>query len=172
MPDLPVAAGAVWVDRSGGGVEGDLVAQRFQLVDVLALATVDAEPVGVEVSAEVAELGVRMEQQVPDDGQDRAADRHQGLLGSAAAGQASVALAEEGLGAAGADCGLAEDAGEVAVAVPGAAGALLLPCGFLDPGGEARPRGEVGRRGKAGHVTPTSAMSTAAAVLPIPGIVS
>jgi hypothetical protein len=27
-----VAAGAVWVYRSGGGFEGDLVAQRFQLV--------------------------------------------------------------------------------------------------------------------------------------------
>src|SRR4051795_4667642 len=145
MPELRrCAAGGVW-DRSGGRFEGDLVAEGFELADVFALAAFDAEPVGEEVRAEVVEVGVGVGEQVPDDGQDRATDRDQGLLGPAAAGQPSITLAEEGrdgarardrgllgpagagqpsitlaeegLGAPGADRGLAERAGQVAVAV-------------------------------------------------------
>src|SRR3954447_3382892 len=126
MPELRrCAAGGVW-DRSGGGFEGDLVAEGFEVADVFPLAAFGAEPVGVEVRAEVVEVGVGVGEQVPDDGQDRATDRDQGLLGPAAAGQPSIALAEEVLGAPGADRGLAERAGQVAVAVSGTGVALLL----------------------------------------------
>src|SRR3954452_24218647 len=140
MPDFPRCAPGGVGDRSGGGFEGDLVAEGFEVADVFPLAAFGAEPVSVEVRAEVVEVGVRVGEQVPDDGQDRAADRDEGFLGSAAAGQASVAFAEEGLGAAGADRGLAEDAGQVAVAMPGAAGALLLARRFLDPWGQVSRR--------------------------------
>src|SRR3954463_5096743 len=99
MPDLPRCAPGGVGDRSGGRFEGDLVAEGFEVADVFALAAFAAEPVGVEVRAEVVEVGVGVGEQVPDDGQDRAADRDQGLLGPAAAGEASIALAEEGLGA-------------------------------------------------------------------------
>src|SRR4051795_1959731 len=120
MPELRrCAAGGVW-DRSGGGFEGDLVAEGFEVADVFPLAAFGAEPVGVEVRAEVVEVGVGVGEQVPDDGQDRAADRDQGLLGPAAAGQPSITLAEEGPGAPGADRDLSLDAGQVAVAVPSA----------------------------------------------------
>ncbi len=46
---------------------------------------------------------------------------------AAAAGQTPIAVAEEGVGAPGRDRGLAEDLAQVAVAVPGAHTALLLP---------------------------------------------
>ena len=65
----------------------------------------------VEVRAEVVEARVGVGQQVPDDDQDRAADRDDGLLLPAPAGDAPVALAEEGVGSAGGDRGLAQDPG-------------------------------------------------------------
>ena len=80
----------------------------------------------VVVGAEVVEAGVGVGEQVPDDDQDGAADRDDGLLLAAASGDAPVAFAEEGVGAAGGDGGLAEDPGQVAVAVAGGAVALLL----------------------------------------------
>src|SRR3954451_2980500 len=133
MPDLPPGALGGVGDRSGGRFEGDLVAEGFEVADVFALAAFGAEPVGIEVRAEVVEVGVGVGEQVPDDGQDRAADRDQGLLGPAAAGQPSIALTEEALGSAGADRGLAEDAGQVAVAVPSAGVALLVSGGLTHP---------------------------------------
>jgi hypothetical protein len=62
-----------------------------------------------------------------------------GFLGAAAAGDAPVPLAQEGIGAAGGGGGVAEDPGQVAVAVTGGALAFLLPGGFLDAGGELGP---------------------------------
>ena len=57
-------------------------------------------PAGVvEVGAEVDGSGLGVGQQVPDDDQDGAADRDDGFLLAAAAGDASVAFAEEGVGA-------------------------------------------------------------------------
>src|SRR4051794_36053375 len=76
--------------------------------------------------AEVDELGAGVGQQVPDDDQDRAADGDDRLVLAAAAGQASVALTEEGVGAGGADGGLAQGAGQVPVALAGSVLALLL----------------------------------------------
>ena len=48
-------------------------------------------------------------------------------LCAAAPGDAPVPLAEEGVGLGGARGGVAEDAGQVGVAVPGGAVAFLLP---------------------------------------------
>jgi hypothetical protein len=53
-----------------------------------------------------------------------AADGDDGLLLAAATGDASVAGAEEGIGASGSDSVLAENTGEVVVAVSGGAVAL------------------------------------------------
>ena len=95
------------------------------MCDVVADLSTGADSCVVEVWAEFAESGVGIGQQVPDDDEDGAADGDDGFLFASAAGQASVALTEEGVGAAGRDGGLAEGAGEVAVAVPGGAGAFL-----------------------------------------------
>lgn len=74
--------------------------------------------------------------------------------GSAAAGQASVAVAEEGVGAPRRGCGLAEDVGEVAVPASGGGATLRRPGRFLDPGREPGPGAQVRRGGEAGHVQP------------------
>src|SRR5215211_546149 len=73
---------------SGGGLQGDRVAQRLQLADVVALAAVGVDAGVVEAGAQIVETSVRVGQQVPDDDQDGAADRDDGLLGAAAAGDA------------------------------------------------------------------------------------
>src|SRR3954468_21320780 len=98
---------------------------------------------GVVVRAEVDELGLGVGEQRPDDDEDGAADCDDGSLLVAASGDAPVALAEEGVGATGADRGLAHDAGQVAVAVAGAGVALLAAGGFADSGCEPRPGGQV-----------------------------
>ena len=86
---------------------------------------------------------------------------------------ASVAGAEEGVGLAGADGGLAEDPGEVAVAVPGRAVAFGLAGGGVDRRARTSPRRPdapaVGNRVMS---RPISAMMIAAAVGPMPGISS
>jgi hypothetical protein len=53
---------------------------------------------GVVVGAKIVEVGSRVGQQVPEDDQDGAGDRDQGLEFAAAFDQAPVALAEEGVG--------------------------------------------------------------------------
>src|SRR3712207_9474742 len=66
-------------------------------------------------------------------------------------GDPPVALAEEGVGAAGTDGRLAERAGQVAIAVPGAGVALLAAGGLADAGSEPGPgrqRSEERRVGK------------------------
>src|SRR5215472_16895228 len=91
-------------DRSSGGglfLEQDLLAgEAFEFGDELALAAQRREPV-VPVGAEVGELGVWVGQQVPGDDQDGVADRDQGSLFAAAAGEPVVAGGQEGLGAGG-----------------------------------------------------------------------
>ena len=87
--------------RSGGGLllEQDLLAgEPFELGDELALAAQRCEPV-VPVGAEVGEPGVGVGQQVPGDDEQGVADRDQGSLFAAAAGEAVVAGGQEGLGA-------------------------------------------------------------------------
>jgi len=58
----------------------------------------EVQPGVVEVRSEVLELGVGVAQQVPDDDQDGTADRDQRPLLASAAGDPSLALAEEGVG--------------------------------------------------------------------------
>src|SRR5438309_1447868 len=65
--------------ESGGGFEGDPVAQRFELADVVAFLAVLAQASVVEVRAQVLEMDIRVGQHVPDDDQDRAADRDKGF---------------------------------------------------------------------------------------------
>src|SRR5215469_9857660 len=128
-------SGAGWgfaAAGSGGGFEGDLVAEGFELADVVALAAFGVDAGVVEVAAQVGVAGVWVGEQVPDDDQDGPADGHHGLLPAAPPRDAPVPLAEEGVGPAGRDGGVAEYPGQVGVAVPGGVLALLLPGGFLD----------------------------------------
>src|SRR5918994_4668208 len=141
-----------WVPGSGGGFEGDLVAQGLELADVVALGAVGVDAGVVEAGAEVTEAGVRVGQQVPDDDQDGPADRDDGLVGAASASDAPVALAKEGIGPPGSHGGLPEHPGEVGVAVPGGGGALTFAGGLLDARGELGPRHQVPSGWKPSHV--------------------
>src|SRR3954453_23544862 len=125
---------------SSGAVERHGVAQRLELADVLPDLAFGIGAGGVVVRAEVDEVSVVVGEQRPDNDEDRSADRHDCAVLSAAARDPSVALAEEGVGAGRADCGLSEHAGQVAVAVAGAGVALLAACGLADPGGRTVPR--------------------------------
>ena len=60
---------------SGGGFEGDAVAHRHQLRDVVACSAFGVDPGCVVVGAEVAEPGGGVVEHVPDDDQDGAGDR-------------------------------------------------------------------------------------------------
>src|SRR5580700_7039080 len=71
---------------SGGGLEGDGVAEGFELADVVLLAALGVDAGGIVAGAEVAEAGVGVGEQVPGDHQDRAAEGDDGSLGAAAAG--------------------------------------------------------------------------------------
>src|SRR5215208_2129723 len=110
--------------RSGGGFQGDLVAEGLQRADVVALGALGVDPGVVGAGAQIVEAGGGVGQQVPDDDQDGAADRDDGLLGAAAFGQAPVALPQEGVGPAGGHGGLAQHPGQVGVAM--ASGGLAL----------------------------------------------
>ena len=84
--------------RSGDGLEGDLVAEGLELADVAADGALGAAALVVVVGSEIDELGVGIGQEVPDDGQDGPSDRDDGFLLAPAAGDASVAFAEESVG--------------------------------------------------------------------------
>jgi len=84
----------------GWGLEDDLLAgEVFELADEVTFAAslVDLGP--VEVGPEILVAGLRVGEQVPDDGEDRVAHRDDRPVLAAASGQAPVALAEEGVGA-------------------------------------------------------------------------
>jgi hypothetical protein len=80
------------------------------------------------------------------------ADRDDGLLFATAAGDAPVALPQEGVGPPGGHGGLPQHAGQVGVAMPGGVLAFLLTCRLLDARGELGPRGQGASGGKAAHV--------------------
>src|SRR5207302_2961969 len=86
------------VKRSCCGLQCDLVAEGFELADMVACLAAVADAVVVEAGAEVGVSGGGLCEQVPDDDQDGAADRDDGLLGSAAPGNPPEALTEEGVG--------------------------------------------------------------------------
>jgi hypothetical protein len=67
-----LALQGVWV--SGGGFEGDPVAEGLELTDVVTHLAVEVDPGVVVAGSEVAELGVVVVEQVPGDDQDGAAD--------------------------------------------------------------------------------------------------
>ena len=108
--------------QSGGGFEGDLVAECFELSDVVTFLAFRAGAVVVEIGTQVVEAGLGVGEQVPDDDQDGAAESDDGSFFAATSGDAPVAFAEESVGLAGGYGGLAECAGQVAVTVSGAAG--------------------------------------------------
>src|SRR5450759_5122842 len=98
--------------RSGGGLQGDPVAKGFEFADVVALLTVWVDAGVVVIDAEVVELGALVAKQVPDDDQDGTAYRDDGFLLASASGDAAVAFAQERVGPARADGGLAQDPGQ------------------------------------------------------------
>jgi len=118
------------------------------------------------------EPGALVAGQVPDDDQDGTPDRDDGFLLATAAGDAPAAFAQERVGSARPDGCLAQDPGQLAVAVTGGSGALLTARGFLDAGGEHGYAARCAGMGKWVMSAPTSAMITRAAVAPIPGISS
>ena len=93
----------------GGGFEGDAVAECFELADVVASFGVGVDVAVVVVGAELVEPGVGVGEKVPDDHQQRAADRDDRFVLAASAGDASVAGTEEGVGSARSGHGLAQD---------------------------------------------------------------
>jgi hypothetical protein len=78
---------------SGRGFEGDLVAECLELADVVASFGLGVDVAVVVIGAELVEAGVGVGEQVPDDHEDRAADRDNGLHLASSAGNAAVASA-------------------------------------------------------------------------------
>ena len=78
-------------------MKGDGVAECFELADELTGFPVLVDLVGVEVGAEVSVAGVGVGEEVPDDDEDRSGDGDEGFEFAAAADEAAVALAEEGV---------------------------------------------------------------------------
>jgi len=130
---------------SGGRGDGDDQAGRLELADVAADLLVFVGAAGVVIGAEVGEPGFGAGEQVPDDDQDGAGNSDLGLGPPAAAGEALMALAEEGCGAGCAGGGLAEVAAQVTVALAFLPGAV--PGGRTGGRrGRARPRRPGGQR--------------------------
>jgi hypothetical protein len=114
-------------------LEGDGVAEGFQRANVVAFTAFRADAVVVEVGSQIVEAGVGVGQQVPDGDQDGPANRDDRFEFAAAFGDASVAFTQEGVGLAGGGGRLAEDAGQVGVAVAGGVAAFLLTGRLFDP---------------------------------------
>ena len=139
--------------RSGGWAQGDGEAEGLELADVVEGLAVLVDAGRVVVAAEVVEARGGVGEQVPDDDQDGAGDRDEGLELAAAFDQPPVALAEEGVGLGRGGGGFAEDALEVAVALAGLAGPGLGP-GLDGLGGQLGPGDQVRGGGEPGHVQP------------------
>lgn len=141
------------VEGSGGGFEGDSVAQSGELGDVVTHPAFDVDAAGVVFGSEVMEPGERVSEQVPDDDQDGTGDRDQGFEFATAFDDAPVTLAEEGLGARGRGGGLAERTLQIGVALTGATAAGDGP-GLDGARAQLGPRHQVRGGGEAGHVQP------------------
>lgn len=124
---------------SGCWGEGDGVAEGFELANVVASLAVRVDVAGEVIGTEIGEDRVLVVQEMPDNDQDGAADSDNGAFLASSSGDAPVAFTEEGARAADADCGFAEDAGEVAVAVSGGAVAFGFAGRGVDARGELRP---------------------------------
>ena len=99
--------------------EGDLEPEGLDLPDVVLQLAVGVGAGLVVAGAEVGEPGGGVGEQMPDDDQDGPGDGDLGLGLAAAAGDPVESLAEERIGAGGADGGLAEGPAQVGVARTG-----------------------------------------------------
>jgi hypothetical protein len=127
---------------SGGGFDGDAVAECGELGDVVAHPAFDVDPAGVVVGSEVVEASGWVTQQLPDDDKDGAGDRNQCLELAAAFDDAPLALAEKGVGPGGRSSGLAKGALQVRVALAGLA-AACHGSGLNGSRAQFRPRHQV-----------------------------
>jgi len=99
---------SVWTGSSRSRVrlgrcgESDGVAERFELSDVVSGAAFGVDVLVVVVGAEVVIAQARVGHQVPDDHQDGAGDRDEGLEFASAFDDAPVPFAQEDLGLGGA----------------------------------------------------------------------
>ncbi len=83
---------------SGGGFEGDFVAEGFELADVVAFLPAGIDAVVLEIGAEVDVANCGVGQRMPDDDHDGPGDRDQGLEPAQPFDQAAVPLPQEGVG--------------------------------------------------------------------------
>src|SRR6266542_5109884 len=129
------------VSRSGGGLEGDFVAERFELFDESAGAVLGGVAAGEPVGAELA-VGDAVADDVVVGDEDVVTGRAHRLGVAAAAADLPVVGGEVGIPAAGGGAGcLGESGAQPAVAPAGLAGvasAAGLVCARADgaPGGE------------------------------------
>jgi hypothetical protein len=120
----------------GGAAEGDFEAEAFELGHVVVDLAAEAGPAFVVVRAEVLMPHAGVGQQLVQDFQLGVADGDLGFGPAEAAGQPPVAGPFAGLGTAGGDGGLAQDAGQVPVAFLGP-GAALAGAGLMVQRGPA-----------------------------------
>jgi hypothetical protein len=99
-----------------------MVTEGLELMDELACAAGVADAVGEVIRTKVVEASGRVGQQMPDDGEDGTGDGDQGAELAWAFDQRPAAFTQEGRGLGGSGCGLAQCAGQLAVAVAGLAG--------------------------------------------------
>src|SRR5665647_164533 len=138
-PGLGCSGEVECLGGSGGGLQGDPVAEGFEFADVVALLAFWVDAGVVVAGAQVVETGLGIGQEVPGDDQDGTADRDDGFLLASSAGDAPVALSQERVGLGCRHGGLAQGPGQVAVAVTGGPGALLAAGRFFDSWGEPGP---------------------------------
>src|SRR5262249_9221201 len=150
-PENPDAAEGPAV-RSSCWLEHDLMAKKdLQLMDEAADLAMVVHPGDVEVGTEIAETGVRIRKQVPDDDQDGAGHGNQCLELARALDETAVALSQEGVGPGRRRCRLAQDALEVGVA-SASPGRSALGTGLDGTGRQLGPRHQVAGSGELGHV--------------------
>nr|WP_322770044.1 hypothetical protein [Frankia sp. Cr1] len=94
----PTVGGVCDLGLSGGGLEGDGLAEDLQLTDEVANLAAFVDPGGVVVGTEILEALGGISEQVPDDGEDGSGDGDEGLELAAAFDDAPVAFAEERVG--------------------------------------------------------------------------
>src|SRR6266498_3934911 len=146
-----LAGGAGWVSGSGGGLEGDGVAERFELVDEPAGAVLNRVAAGEPVGAEFAEGDALADDVVVGD-EDVVAGGADRFCVAAAAADLPVVGGEVGVLAAGGGAGgLGQRLAQPAVAVAGLAGAASA-AGGVEAGADGRPGDEVLGASEDAHV--------------------
>src|SRR5213592_880069 len=140
-----------WVSGSGGGLEGDGVAECFELADEPVGAVLDRVAAGEPVGAEFAEGDAVGDDVVVRD-EDVVAGGADRFRVAAAAADLPVVGGEVGVLAAGGGAGgLGQRLAQPAVAVAGLAGAASATRG-VEAGADGRPGDEVLGASEDGHV--------------------